>query len=332
MLRKKCAFKGIWLPLLTLTLALMTACNNPAPTPTPTVAESSATFGPTPSRTPIPSATSTATSIPTPTPIPALQLRLHRPAQVSALEPVSVAMELRTPPGVSADPVVHASVVDPEGFPYWTSELAPSGEGLYVASQPLRFPLEPMAGDWQLQVSVQSTLPVEGRRSLTFRPDPIPYRDLIGIPASGATMRVPRAFGEVSVVGDSVAGGRVWRYRDGEIALWWAPGPAEPLLLNNAIVMLETTHDPLLMGGQAPPRLIDTQETILEGRPAFIFYEDWPGLDGGTEGGPGEALVVQGPEDWLYVVRARALGSDAIPSLLHQVWKTFTFAERDRSN
>ncbi len=28
---------------------------------------------------------------------------------------------------------------------------------------------------------------------------------------------------------------------NGELGLWWAPGPAEPLLFNTALVMLEAT-------------------------------------------------------------------------------------------
>ncbi|MBE9471183.1 MAG: hypothetical protein IMY75_03615, partial [Chloroflexi bacterium] len=44
---------------------------------------------------------------------------------------------------------------------------------------------------------------------------------------------------------------------------------------------------------------------------------------------PAEALVVQGPDYWLYVLRVRAVGSesDVIPPLLRQVWETFAFVE-----
>jgi hypothetical protein len=38
-------------------------------------------------------------------------------------------------------------------------------------------------------------------------------------------------------------------------------------------------------------------------------------------------LVVQGPDYWLYVLRVRTLGGEAIPPLLRQVWETFSFIE-----
>jgi hypothetical protein len=58
-------------------------------------------------------------------------------------------------------------------------------------------------------------------------------------------------------------------------------------------------------------------------QPGFLFHEEWAGPDGG----PAEALVVQGPDYWLYVLRVRALGAEAIPSLLRQAWRTFTLIE-----
>ena len=115
-----------------------------------------------------------------------------------------------------------------------------------------------------------------------------------------------------------MAGGRVWRYGGGEVSLWWAPGPVEPLLLNNAVVMLEATHDP-----SAVPQVLGVEETEWQGQTAFLFQEDWPGANGG----PAEALVIQGPDHHLYVLRVRATGGEVIPSLLRQVWETFALDE-----
>jgi hypothetical protein len=187
---------------------------------------------------------------------------------------------------------------------------------LYIADEPLRLPLEPPKGDWQLTVRVRSTLEVEGEQELIFQPIPIRFRGLTDTLPSGVDMRVPWEFVEVAAYGDQVAGGRVWRYGDGEISLWWAPGPTEPLLLNNAIVMLETTHDP-----DAPARVLDVEEIGWQDRVAFLFREHWSG----AEEVPAEALVAQGPDYRLYVLRVRAMGSESIPPLLRQVRDTFAF-------
>jgi len=205
-----------------------------------------------------------------------------------------------------------ASVLDPEGFLYWTSTLSPQARSRYVSEASLQLPLDPMPGDWRLVVKIQSDLEVEGARELVFRPDPIPFRDLaVGLPQT-FDMHVPEAFVEVTARGDQIAGVREWRHGDGAIELWWAPGPTEPLLLNNAIVMLETTY-----GMNTSSKAFEVEELLLQDRPAFLFTED----------GPAKVLVTQGPNNWLYVVRVRVIGGETIPSLLYQVWKTFTFIE-----
>jgi hypothetical protein len=66
-----------------------------------------------------------------------------------------------------------------------------------------------------------------------------------------------------------------------------------------------------------------SEEIEWQGRTAFRFHETWPG----PEGGPAEALVVQGPDYWLYVLRIRALGGDVIPDLTREVGETFAFAD-----
>ncbi len=254
---------------------------------------------------------------PTATPIPPLALTIHWPERVSALQPVPVEVELIPPPGISERAVVRAAVVNPEGASYRIFDLLPREGDLYVADEPLQLPLEPSEGDWRLVVDVWSVLGVEGERELAFCPASIRFRDLTDVLPAGVGVRVPQDFAEVVLQGDRVAGGRVWRYGGGEVALWWAPGPTEPLLLNNAVVMLEATHE------MDAPAVLDVEETEWQGQTAFLFREDWPG----TEGGPGEALVVQGPDYWLYVLRVRATGGETIPAISQQVWETFAFVE-----
>jgi hypothetical protein len=256
-----------------------------------------------------------------------MRLTLHWPEEISALSPVFIEAELDPPPGVRASAMISATVLDPAIATYGVFGLARQDGNRYVAQEPLRLPLEPLGGYWWLLVHVESTLEVAGDKALAFRPTPIRFRELTNALPGGVTMRVPVAFTEVITQGDQAAGGRVWRFctmalpglcrEEGEVALWWAPGPAEPLLLNTAIVMLETTHDP-----DKPPRLQDVEETLWEGQTAFLFREDWRG----DQGGPAEAWVIQGPDRWLYVLRARVIGGREIPALLREVAETFRLA------
>jgi hypothetical protein len=244
-------------------------------------------------------------------------LTIRWPERVSALEAAPVKVALIPPPGVSVTTTVSAILLNPVGVTYWQSRLMPQGNELYVAEKPLWLPLEPPEGDWRLTVYVRSTLEIEGERELIFQPGSLRFRDLTDV-LPGVDMRVPQEFVEAVPRGNQVAGRRAWRYGDGEVALWWAPGPTEPLLLNNALVMLETTHDP-----DAPARVLDVEEIEWQGQIAFLFRENWSG----AAGGPAEALVAQGPDYQLYVLRVRAMGSEMIPPLLRQVWETFAFVD-----
>jgi hypothetical protein len=76
-----------------------------------------------------------------------------------------------------------------------------------------------------------------------------------------------------------------------------------------------------------PPHVLDIEEREWQDRVAVLFHEDWPTDRPGADGGPAEALVVQGSDYWLYVLRVRTLGGEAIPPLLRQVWETFSFVE-----
>lgn len=297
-----------------MTLVLLTACVPAAPPPT-------LAFTYVPTFTP----PSEPTQAPTPTitPIPPLELTIHWPAEVSALHPTPIEVALVPPPGVAAAASVRATVLDPNFAPYQSFLLVPQEGNLYVSDDLLRLPLEPAPGDWWLVVDVESNLPVRGRQSESFQPAPVSYRDLAGLLPQAASLRVPQDLVEVTVQGDLTAGGRAWRYEGvdaasrGEVALWWAPGPHKPVALDTAVVMLEATY------GVDAPTVTATEETEFQGQTAFRFHETWPG----PEGGPAEALVVQGPDYWLYVLRVRALGGDEIPGLMREIGETFAFAE-----
>jgi hypothetical protein len=300
-----------------LLLILLVACAPFAPAVTPTLI---ATVTPTvtPSLTPTVLPTLTPSPTPTATPIPPQKLTIVWPEQVSALEPVSLEVKLQPPHGVQVTSSVRAVVIGPAGQYRWSMDLVPLGRNRYATEEPMQFPLEPPEGQWLLFVIVRSPLEVIGERNLVFLPEPIAFRDLTSVLPPGVDVRVPLSFWEVVTEGDQWAGARVWRYGDGEMGLWWAPGPAEPLLLNNALVMLEATHDP-----DRPPDVLGVEETEWQGLTAFRFLEDWPGVDGG----PAEAIVVQGPDRSLYVLRIRAANSETILPLLRQVRETFALAE-----
>ncbi len=213
---------------------------------------------------------------------------------------------------------MRATVYDSAVKVYSTFDFARESEKRYVSTMPLRLSLNAPAGYWWLIVEVKTTLNVIGERVLPFKPAPIEFRVLTDTLPARAMLRVPVAFTEVITQGDQYAGGRVWQYDQGEIALWWAPGPTEALLLNNAVVMLEATHDP-----EAPPEAQLVEETAWQGRMAFRFQEQWPG----SNGGPAEAWVIQDKNYWLYVLRTRAVGTETIPALIEEIAATFAFSE-----
>ena len=139
---------------------------------------------------------------------------------------------------------------------------------------------------------------------------------------AGVTLAVPSLFQTVVEVGDSWAGGRVWAHGDGEVALWWAPGPTEPLTLSLAQMILTSSYaeDPRGIG---TPVTTAMDPTTWQGHPAYRLQEQWPG----EPTAEGEAWVIQGPDHWLYVLRVRALGREVIPRLHREVVATFGFIE-----
>lgn len=313
--------------ILLVTAVLLLSCTPAAPTASPTPTSS-------PSPVPTPSLTPTPLPTPTPTPIPWLQLHVAWPKEVSPLRPVPLEVELLPPPGVEVSATVRAVLLapsfppeppeEPEVSYWWRYELWSGGswefklkadEGYrYRAEEPFQPPLEGPAGTWWLVIDVQAPFPVLGERARPFYFRPISFRDLTDILPRGVELRVPADFVEVRAQGDQWAGERVWRYGQGEIGLWWAPGPAERFQFHNVLMMLEATHPP-----ERPPRVLDWEEMEWNGQAAFRFREHWPGEDGGQA----EALVISGPDYRLLVLRIRATDGGEIPPLLRQIEETF---------
>jgi hypothetical protein len=297
---------------LGILLATLAACSGPA-TPAPTLIPTAA-----PTLTPLP--TPLPSPVPTATPIPPSVLTVLWLKQVSALQPLPVQVALKSPSGVTTTATISATVLSPDGIPFKTFRLAPQAGDLYVSPDALQLPLEPMEGEWRLVVNVKSAQTIQGQRQVAFRPAPIYFRDLADVLPAAVDMRVPQEFAEVTSQGNQWAGARVWRYGDEQVSVWWAPGPTEPLLLNNAVAMLEATFP-----DHNPPRVAGTRETSWQDHTAFLFREEWPHDKASPAPSPAEALVVQGDDYWLYVVRVQALNGESISPLLRQVWQTFTF-------
>ncbi len=272
----------------------------PSPTPTPSPMPSP-TFFPTPTPTP------------TPTPLPPVSLTVRFPERVSALEDVTVAVEL---PGLAErDPQaqVWAQVFPPGSRePIWESPLEPDEGGMYVSPQPIHFPLESVPGDWRLFIEVQSGIPIRGGRWFRFQQEPLPFWDLTGQVPGEVYLLVPQPFALIRQEGDRVAGGRVWQRDDERIELWWAPGPAEALTLDTAQMLEEATF-PI---GETVE--VISVESITRGkRPGFLFRERW-------SNGSAEALLLQGSNRYLYLLRVRVWGREAPTPLLREIQAAMT--------
>lgn len=332
---------GLHWPVLLLVCigSLLVGCGK-KPTPTITVIP---TITLEPSPTPKPSATATSiptltpTPTPTPTPIPPIYLTAEVPKPVTALEPVPIEVWLEEPDGIETNVQVSARVIDGQDQLYATFERFALEDSLltspeendpmrvwhrrYVADGWLQLPLEPAPGVWHLIVDIQADLPIKGYRDRVFTPAWVPYHGVSETLPIGVDLHVPQAFSLQSAQGGPIAGGRSWRYRKGEVALFWAPGPTERLFYDNALVMVEATYDP-----EYQITLERVEETSWgdDERSVFIFYETWRA---GTTVDPAEALVLQGPDYRLYVLRVRGLEGSEIPSLMRDVRDTFRFVE-----
>jgi hypothetical protein len=272
-----------------------------------------ATPRPAPAVTPAPIPTPTLT--PTATPIPPVPLIIRRPVSLSALEPFDVAVEL---PGLAErDPGarIWARVVDPLGQTLWEADLERVDGPLYRGPEPVRLPLLPPEGDWWLIVFVRSQAEVSGSRVLSFRPDPVAMHDLSGLVRPGIGLQVPQAFVLRNWMGDATSGGWMWDGGGGRVELWWLPGPAEPLTEDTARMVVEAS-----LPEEESVGLPQVEPVEWGGQPGFRFREEW-------SDGPGEAVVVQGPDRWLYLIRVRAFDGGPISPLLRQVQATFRLVE-----
>jgi hypothetical protein len=321
--------------LLGGTACVVIPTTSPSPIITHTATATAIATAPTVSApTTVPAALPAATHPPTPTPRAATALlHVHWPkTRISILPPQPIEIELIAPSDIEVKANVLSSVLDPTGERYGLFVLRPSDDAApngvnprrYISERPLQLPLQPLDGEWHLVVAVQSNVRVTGDQVHRFEPAPLSFCILTDTLHAGVNLKVPRIFEVVFAQGTPWAGGRVWRYQGGEVALWWAPGPLEPLLPSNALVMLETTYKL-----DTPPKILKAEEAQWPGAnpdsvPAvFLFHEMWPG----PGGGPAEAYVLQGSDHWLYVLRMRAVGQDTIPSLIRQVGHTLTFSD-----
>ncbi len=302
--------------LLIPLLLILAACAPATAAPTPT-----------PGLTPTPAPTATPAPTPTATPIPQLHVTIAWPSAVSALAPIPLAAAVMPPANVT-DPIhVRAVVLDPEGQIRRIADLYPLGNYQYAAEQPLLLALEPLAGDWRVIVTAASAQGARGRAEVVFQPMQLDARDLgDGLPA-GVTLHIPRALFEVETHGDAWAGARVWRYNEGEISLWWAPGPIQVLQPDTAEIMLIATHP-----SDQRPTVTASMATTWQGRPAYLFREQWGGATGSswrgssattTDSHAGEAWVMQAPNYQLFVLRIRGLQGD-IPPVLRALADTFS--------
>lgn len=277
---------------------ILVACGGPTPSPAPT-----ALLSPTPTAAPLPT--------PTPTPLPPVALTIRLPATISALEDVPIRVEL---PGLAErDPEarVRVWVSDPLHYLRLETDLQPAEGGAYVSPVLLHLPLESPPGEWRLRVFVLTDVPVSGDPLRRFQPRPVPLWDLRGHARAGIGLAIPRSFALRLAEGDATAGSQVWAGAGGEVGLWWAPGPAEPLSADTALMLLEATYP-----AEATVEVSAAAPLVWRGLSGFRFDERWPE-------GPGESWVLQGPDRWLYVLRVRALEGEAIPTLLREIQATF---------
>jgi hypothetical protein len=155
-----------------------------------------------------------------------------------------------------------------------------------------------------------------------FTPQRVPHHVLTDTLSSAVLLRVPQAFKETLQEGNAFAGRLAWSYGDCDIGLAWAPGPTEPLLIDNAQMILEATFDPAyeisITGSEG--RTLGSEETHQW--TGFLFQESWQRESKQT---PAETLVVQGPEYRLYALRVRAKSEAEIGRLCRDVAATLGF-------
>ena len=213
------------------------------------------------------------------------------------------------------DARVWARVVDPGGQVHWEADLERVDGPLYRGPEPVQLPLLPPEGDWWLTIFIRSRTEVSGSRALSFRPDPVPMHDLNDPVRPAIELQVPRTFVLRDWMGDAVSGGWMWDGGGGRVELWWLPGPAEALTEDTARMVVDAT-----LPEESAVEIPHVEPVEWGGMPSFRFSETW-------SDGPGDALVVQGPDRWLYLVRVRTFDGEAISQLLREIQATFRVSE-----
>lgn len=291
---------GFFLFLLVMVALLVGGCGTPTPPP------------PTPSPLSSPSPTPPPPPTPTPTLPPPIPLIFRFPERVSALEPVTVTVEL---PGLAErDPQaqVWARIYPPGyGEPVWESPLRADGNGMFVSPEAVYFPLEMQPGYWRLSISVQSIASVIGAPFFRFQQEPVLLWDLTGQIPAEVHLLVPQIFVPVRQEGDQVAGVIVWRHGRERVELWWTPGPVEMLTQDTARMMEEATFP--VVGNV---EVLSVESVVWGKRPGFRFQERW-------YEGPAEALVVQASNHRLCLLRVWGNESETLPHLLREIQRTF---------
>ncbi|RME37947.1 MAG: hypothetical protein D6793_03495, partial [Thermoflexia bacterium] len=92
---------------------------------------------------------------------------------------------------------------------------------------------------------------------------------------------------------------------------WWTPGPTKRLTLDTAQMVVEATH-PTTGGVEI------TATTAIPGKEprGFQFSERWPD-------GSAEAILLQGADYRLYLLRAKTRGAADLSPLMQQIYRTF---------
>lgn len=290
-------------PLLLLTLvlsSLVSSCQNSGFSPSPT-----------PPVTPSPLLSPTPT--PNPTPLPPIPLRIRFPDTVSALEEIFVTVEAPGLPEQDPSALFQATIYPPDlNEPFWESVLElESANGVYRSRGPIHFPLKAIPGEWRLEVTVRSRTVVWGNRWVRFFQRPLVFWDLAPLGPRRVSLQVPQDIPLVRQEGDEISGVLVWEWRGERLELWWTPGPTKRLNLDTALMVAEATYP--VTGGV---EVAGTEEILRKGRRGFRFSERWPE-------GNAEALVLQGADYRLYLLRARAKGGAPLSPLMQQIWGTF---------
>jgi len=210
---------------------------------------------------------------------------------------------------------VQARVRDPLWQLHWHANLEPVGGGVYAAASTLHLPLDPLPGDWWLIVFIHTDAELSGEKTLRFRPQPVPLQELGERVRDGVRLHIPRAFVSGLAEGDPVAGMQMWRGPQGEVGLWWVPGPDEPLAQDTAQVAVDAT-----LTADIAVDILEVEAVEWHGLSGFRFSERWPT-------GPAETLVVRGPDHWLYVLRVQAHERDRIAPLLWDIQASFRVEE-----